>query len=479
MPAGRSALRRLPQQPVAAYSSAPRTSGDTSEAPQNDTSKSERTPPSEDEDSALARRFAELKEAAALAQPSKAASINHDDASNAFATELKSQLADRLASASFASEHAQAISLARIPSSAPKHARDIAGSQVWTGTESTEDAVLRMLVDSHKKMRGGKPRPQTVNIPVDLRPPSTLMPKRTGAARLASAKEKSMYYSAGGETAEERAQLREMLTERFQGPSHSVASVSTLMSLADQRIEDARARGQFENLPRGKPIERDHNASSPFIDTTEYFLNKMIQRQEVLPPWVEKQQELTGAVTRFRERLQREWLRFCARELASAGGDLDEKCRRAASYARAERRAEIIAKREQAVKDGKGIEGCEPIPDGPTEVFRSAEWLEKERSYLELSLKKLNDLTRSYNIIAPELAKKPYLSLEREMERCYRAVAGKLEEEIRQRALAPRKPQSLGQGWMPKSVFYEKQEPKYGFRELWRDWFGKGQKSDA
>lgn len=46
-------------------------------------------------------------------------------------------------------------------------------------------------------------------------------------------------------------------------------------------------------------------------------------------------------------------------------------------------------------------------PRRPTvPAFRDAQWLQTERSYQELAIKELNSLTRSYNLMAPDLAKK-------------------------------------------------------------------------
>lgn len=39
-------------------------------------------------------------------------------------------------------------------------------------------------------------------------------------------------------------------------------------------------------------------------------------------------------------------------------------------------------------------------------AFRDSQWLQTERSYHELAVKELNSLTRSYNLMAPDLAKK-------------------------------------------------------------------------
>lgn len=230
------------------------------------------------DDSALARRFSALAEDALTASPSRASKLATDEsAAAAISEELKEALAARVASADFSSTHAQSISLASLPTSAPKQARDIAAARAWTGEEALEDTVLRMLVDKHKPLRGGGGRRTTsapAPAPVDMRPRSTLAPRRTGGQRVASAREQSLEYSlrkdaaAGGLSGEERDELKRMFRDRFEPTGRPVATVQALMSLADQRIEDAIARGQFRDLPRGKPIERDHTASSPFVDTT-------------------------------------------------------------------------------------------------------------------------------------------------------------------------------------------------------------------
>src|ERR1700709_321668 len=93
----------------------------------------------------------------------------------------------------------------------------------------------------------------------------------------------------------------------------------------------------MQNIPRGKMVERDTRADNPFIDTTEYIMNKMIQRQDIVPPWIEKQQELVKAANVFRSRLRYDWKRHAARTIASRGGGLQEQMRIADRYAEAER----------------------------------------------------------------------------------------------------------------------------------------------
>ncbi|KAK4455186.1 hypothetical protein QBC34DRAFT_391749 [Podospora aff. communis PSN243] len=281
-------------------------------------------------------------------------------------------------------------------------------------------------------------------------------------------------------------------------------TLTGLAALANERIEDAIARGQFKNIPRGKGIERDTRADNPFIDTTEYIMNKMIKRQEIVPPWIEKQQELLKAARVFRLRLRNDWRRHAARLIASRGGSLQEQMQRAEAYARAEetynpRRknvdeisvptnttddAVMVSIRQQpwTPADFEVSEGAEeeaqPVASRP---FRDPEWEAAERSYMELAISNLNAITRSYNLMAPELAKKPYFSLKRELENCFAEVAPQLANTIKERAAQPNK-SAIDPLSRPRAVFerlgssgkgaarvYDSPAPHYGLKQFWRD----------
>jgi hypothetical protein len=329
-------------------------------------------------------------------------------------------------------------------------------------------------------------------------------------------------------------------------------TIQGLASLANERIEDAIQRGQFKNLPRGQKIERDYTASSPFLDTTEYFMNKIIQKQDIVPPWIEKQQELVSTATKFRARLRNDWKRHASRTIASKGGTLQEQMRRAEAYALAELRANPQKRKTETLNavenDGQvsqislsgelnipaspstGTSAEQPVtetvvahktslsdaqtpppqaqdstqtlevpiasastsqesssstPIAPSPVpFRDPTWESTELSYLNLAINDLNSKTRSYNLQAPDLAKKPYFSLQRELNACYADVAPQLAEAIMQRAMAPRKVQGFGGGKGSEvtvldrlvgekvKVRDERVERRYGFRQFWKDVWG-------
>ncbi|KAK5165339.1 hypothetical protein LTR04_001314 [Oleoguttula sp. CCFEE 6159] len=462
-----------------------------------------------------------------------------------FDEDLKRRLEERIAGASTRNEYPSAFAQVELPTSAGKGTRDIAGARPWTGTESVEDAALRMLTDAHKPMRGPAKIPSIRGPPpkVDTGRSKT---KVNSGTRIANARDKTSIYSFMKDpnlSEKEREQFRKEMKERFTPAARAVpATVQGLASLADERIVDAIARGQFKNLPRGKVIERDHNASSPFLDTTEYFMNKIIQKQDIVPPWIEKQQELVSTATKFRSRLRADWRRHAARTISSRGGTLPDQIRRAQEYAAAEAIENPPKRKEEKMNavDGGGHvsqitlsgelkptesssatestsritvteatvdpsggsqhpepgsvrkititettrqeEDAEPQDAHPAmRPFRDPAWEQMERSYHKVAIDNLNNLTRSYNLMAPNLAKKPYFSLDRELRACYADVAPQLANEIRDRANAPKlKIEVIGH--TPGGVLerfggqkvkvYDSRKPQYGFKEFWKDLFG-------
>lgn len=445
-----------------------------------------------------------------------------------FNDELKNRLLSKIADAKFLDEHDTALREAGlvggIPETAGQGSREIASAQPWTGTESQSDAVLRMLNDAHKPLAPGSrgkarvPLPQS--IPVDMRikrQASINKGQKVAVAREAA----SVYVGMGikdkdkqGLDDEQRQALRKELRERFEPAARAMPNtLSGLAALANERIEDAIARGQFKHIPRGPGVERDTRADNPFIDTTEYIMNKMIKKQDIVPPWIEKQQELVKAANVFRARLRSDWKRHASRMIASHGGSLEEQMKRAEAHARAEevynprrKKTEQVsvptnitddvvmhALRQEALPEPLPAEETpvqEPPPPPPPAVdepeplvkpFRDATWEATEKSYMELAITNLNTMTRAYNLMAPELAKKPYYSLERELKACFADVAPQIANEIKERARRPEKSLLNQGGHQSGSLLdrfaresrsakvYDSRTPHYGFKEMWRD----------
>jgi hypothetical protein len=520
------------------------------------------------EEGAMTRRFRVMSEEALESDP-RGASKTVEAAG--FSEDLKRELEERIASANFRTENRNAFAEIELSNRVGRGSRDIATAEAWTGQESIHDASLRMLTDAHKPLRvpgGGGMRTPGPSAPLPRRVDTGRTSRKGQGVRLADARDRSGLYSSlkDSEIDEQEKEKRfQELKDRFSPNARAVVpgTVQGLTNLANQRIEDAIARGQFKNISmRGKKLERDYNMSNPFLDTTEYFLNKMIQKQEIVPPWIEKQQELVSAATKFRTRLRLDWRRHAARMIASAGGSLKDQIRRAEAYAKAEAIANPARKKEEVINtvDNAGhvsqislsgelrvpldspapssapsvlvveeitaerttlssavvpeaqsssiaMSAEEPSPTSETQTltipltiplttpppssvppapypYRDPAWEALEGSYHRLTIESLNSITRSYNLQAPDLAKKPYFSLARELKACYADVAPLIAGEIRDRALGPKARVDVvmgtggGKGVLEglvgeKSKIRDEIEGKrYGFRQLWKDVFG-------
>ena len=422
-----------------------------------------------------------------------------------------------------------------------------------------------MLTDVHKPMRGQAkiPTPRAPLSGVDMRMKKAL--KRSQGERLANARDRTSVYALSQEshlTEKEKEAMRKQMKEQFTAGARPMpASLQGLAALANERIEDAISRGQFKDIARGKGknVERDYTASSPFIDTTEYFMNKIIQKQEIVPPWIEKQQELVKAAAVFRSRLRADWKRHAARMISSQGGSIDAQVRRAEAYAAAEAAInpkktkteslseidgdgrlrqvtvteshisasetedtkvtvlEDLAAKSPSVDPSRALDALPVRTDDPatsnpptdqssksapstsppnssilpttltfpsSTPFRDPSWQSLENAYHTLAIADLNSLTRTYNLQAPSLAKKPYFSLDRELRACFADIAPQLPDEIRERARAPRKIRVEVVGHRPGGVLerfggdrarvWDERRPQYGLRDFWRDLWGKG-----
>lgn len=468
----------------------------------------------------MARRLEEATEEA-LFTGGRAGRRAVEDAG--FNEELKNRLLDKIADARFRDEHEgvlrEAGLVGNVPAAAGAGTRDIATSQPWTGQETQSDAVLRMLDDAHKPLRPGlrgKPRaPALSSIPVDLRPKRK--PAVSAGVKVANARDAAGVYTGlvmkekeSGLSDEEREAMKKELRDRFTPAARALPNtISGLAALANERIEDAIARGQFKNIPRGKAVERDARADNPFVDTTEYIMNKMIKKQDIVPPWIEKQQELVKAAHVFRARLRDDWKRHAARMIASRGGTLQEQMNRAREYGRAEevhnprrRNSDQVAVPTNSTDDVVMVAmRQEALPEPPAaavvedshesrepqvtlaQPFRDATWEATERSYMTLAVDNLNKLTRAYNLMAPDLAKKPYFNLDRELQACFADVAPQLADEIKERARRPEKSLLNQGGHQTGSLLdrfakesrtakvYDSKTPHYGFKDMWRDFW--------
>lgn len=239
----------------------------SSEPSRNNVRPNEKEPP-EPEKGAMTLRLEQATEDALLSGGRAAARAV---AEAGFSEELKARLLDKLTDTQFNNTHAAAFTEAglnsgdtdtdgrihvKINPAAGQGTRHIAASQPWTGEETPEDAVLRMLNDARKPLAPGLrgkvkiPEP-TANVVVDMRMGGKNGTLNSGQ-RVASARDRAQAYAGlglneKGLSEEEREAMRREFRERFRPGARAMPNtVSGLAALANERIENAIARGQFK-----------------------------------------------------------------------------------------------------------------------------------------------------------------------------------------------------------------------------------------
>lgn len=187
-----------------------------------------------------------------------------------FSDELKERLLEKVAASNFQSENTRAFAEAGFSSKVGKGSRDIATGQAWIGDEASEDTMLRMLNDARKPLKPGlRGRAKIPSPVIDLR----LQPKvKMGSGqRLANARDKTSIYAISKDspmTDKEREDLRKEMKERFTpGVRAMPNSLRGLAALANERIEDAIARGQFKVF---SPIKSTSSHIRDWLTITGY-----------------------------------------------------------------------------------------------------------------------------------------------------------------------------------------------------------------
>lgn len=263
----------------------------------------------------------------------------------------------------------------------------------WDGQESVADSVLRMIMDKYNKplrvegaARRHLPQPQVHPSQVqglynndDKQETSSgekavlrdKLNRSRKQKRIMSARDAAFDYSMERKypsTQHEKEKKEEQEQER----PRSIAEIGLL---AEERIREAKAKGYFDNLAgRGKPIPVDIHESNPFVDRTEYFLNRIVQRQGAAPPWIMMQQQVDTEITQLRTSLERS-LALCLMD-----GDIQST----------------------------------------TRVLR--DWKQQHGDYFDKLLEKVNQQVRSYNVMCPASVRKNRIDLDEELQDVYRRL---------------------------------------------------------
>ncbi|GAN10550.1 conserved hypothetical protein [Mucor ambiguus] len=270
----------------------------------------------------------------------------------------------------------------------------------WDGEEPVNHSVLRMIIDKYRAplrvegaARRNIPQPQSSYVP----PPPQKDEKSSQLKklereqkererkqnRITNAKDSAFEYAMNRKYPldEEKAHVAENIVrsqskkdvdwedwDLEEKPRH----IDELGLLSDARIRAARARGEFADLPgRGKPIAEDPLLNNPFVDRTEYFLNRIIQRNGAAPPWVMMQQEVDTEVSSIRSQMN-----------------------------------SAIKRCVEQVKHEKSVVNKSLV---------LAQFDKLEKSYLNKELGRVNMRVRSYNVMCPAPVRKPLLEFESEI----------------------------------------------------------------
>ncbi|TKY88977.1 hypothetical protein EX895_002218 [Sporisorium graminicola] len=197
-------------------------------------------------------------------------------------------------------------------------------------------------------------------------------------------------------------------------------------SVIEKRIKAALESGLFkDNKLRGKPIKRDMQEKNPFLAREEYFMNRIVKRQGAAPPWVELNMELETELRSWRQRFDDSWVRRATRMITTSptlGEGLEALPLPAAhgSNALSTGTAEIAA-----AETGAEAKLVLEVPAARTageqrlidvaSRFRDPEWEARERAYHTHEMKRLNDLVRKHNHLAPFTARKGLMVLDVEL----------------------------------------------------------------
>lgn len=268
---------------------------------------------------------------------------------------------------------------------------DVAGRQPWDGNETLLEISRRMLEDSTPKLKVPKRK-------TPLSPPHV---------RVADAREASIDYKMGKPQDDG---FREMYKERLLGPAMLLEPslqmpLNFIGMVADAKINSNidHSTGQFRDREdmskvRGKPLDREHLAN---CTDTNYYMTQILNRQDVLPPWIESQQSIDREINSFRRYLDGEWFKWLLNRIN------DDASTRDAFLAAA-------TKVKSSLESSYDQEFCN-----------------KQSRYVNEKVKLLNSQVRDYNLQSPSNAvHKLKLVPEVEFKNLFRRVLSNFEESV-------------------------------------------------
>ncbi|KAH7343758.1 hypothetical protein B0J17DRAFT_643836 [Rhizoctonia solani] len=241
------------------------------------------------------------------------------------------------------------------------------------------------------------PRPVTSVDPLQKSVSSDLSSARTrakqkaerrfaeGAGRIDRARESILDYQSG---------VRGQETRSRPNP----VSIRGWNALIEERIQKAQATGMFDKIEgRGKPLKRTVDEMNPFVAREEFLMNRIVMKNDAAPPWVELQKEAEKATLQLRELLISGWIRRMTRMLPLSNP-----------------RTTLEALTPESVSK-----------------LRDDEWEQQEAKFHEAAIRDTNEAIRRYNAVAPFIVRRPLLTRQSELARCYAQAAEGIVTNIR------------------------------------------------
>jgi aarF domain-containing kinase len=190
------------------------------------------------------------------------------------------------------------------------------------------------------------------------------------------------------------------------GQKGSASGLRAWAGLVEERIQRARESGFLKpTVGIGKPIPRDPEAGNPHIESGELLMNRIVKRQGALPPWIELQNNLDGALTAFRGTLRSTYTTHLVRNVMSSNTLI-------------------------------------PLPPLHAIPAQDPVWEERERKFHDENVKQINDLVRRMNALAPSIARRGLVTRDLELQRAREGLQESVWAEIKARAeLAASMPQ--------------------------------------
>lgn len=307
----------------------------------------------------------------------------------------------RLPQSEFVQKFNDKIQYSKIGEHVNKQSKDIAMSTPWRGEGSHKDASLRMILDTVKRPVGNSSIANNLGFSarteINHVTPRAVKASIRRRDRLENAQDSVLDYKMDktNPTARKRVPRNSDYTR-----NDSSNLMILMKSVADVKIEESMKRGDFDSLKglRGKNIQPSQ--PKPHVDRTEHHLNDILVRQNIAPPWIDRQGRINREVDEFREELKKSFeveLIHALEGLKLFSHSDDTKSLSSALVG--------IEKKHQDIERLKSL------------AFNR--WKEFKKKSIDTKINILNSGLRSYNLQAPLHTQKLYLLPEREIQRAF------------------------------------------------------------